>query len=213
VDDLVYRAMCLYNITLDNGWISNKDENTMITPEMERFFIEKILKHQRLVDKYCKRIISYRIFPASEVGGLLLRAALHDSSKLKEPERVAYTYISWRYKKESEGKTFVIPEEINHRSATLHHVMTNSHHPEHHQNRTDILIYDNRDSLPQEMVDAREMPLIDILEMCADWCAMSEEVGGNPVDWARENICKRWLFTAEQQKWIYKTLEEIWDGK
>jgi hypothetical protein len=47
--------------------------------------------------------------------------------------------------------------------------------------------------------------------MCADWCAMSEELGTNsPKNWADKNVNIRWKFSPRQVKLIYDIIDKIW---
>ena len=55
------------------------------------------------------------------------------------------------------------------------------------------------------------MPDDAIIEMCADWCAMSKKYGNTPFEWADENINKLWKFDKHQIKLIYNTLHKMWD--
>ena len=48
-----------------------------------------------------------------------------------------------------------------------------------------------------------KMPDDAIIEMCADWCAMSKKYGNTPFEWADENINKLWKFDKHQIKLIY----------
>jgi hypothetical protein len=60
------------------------------------------------------------------------------------------------------------------------------------------------------MVDASKMPDVSLAEMCADWMAMAEEKGTNPLTWAEKNVNIRWKFTEGQTKKIYEILNTIW---
>jgi hypothetical protein len=48
------------------------------------------------------------------------------------------------------------------------------------------------------------------MEMVADWCAVSEERGNSPIDWANEKIGIRFKFSKEQVNLIYDLLNKIW---
>jgi len=96
--------------------------------------------------------------------------------------------------------------------ATTHHVTQNSHHPEAHSPTTDNLINkEDRDKPPSSIIDATTMPELDIAEMVADWCAMSEEKGGTPREWAERNVNVRWQFTDEQVDIIFKIIDKVWE--
>lgn len=59
----------------------------------------------------------------------------------------------------------------------------------------DSLNRNDRDATPDRPTNAAGMNDVDIAEMVADWCAMSEEKGGHPQDWAAKNINVRWNFS------------------
>ena len=59
-------------------------------------------------------------------------------------------------------------------------------------------------------IDATAMEDIDIAEMVADSCAMSEELHNNPVDWAKSTINKKWEITKHQVDLTYKLLIVAW---
>jgi len=61
------------------------------------------------------------------------------------------------------------------------------------------------------MVDAMKMDNLDIAEMVCDWCAMSEERGNTPMQWADKNVNVRWKFTDEQKDLIYDLMNKIWE--
>ena len=46
-----------------------------------------------------------------------------------------------------------------------------------------------------------------IIEMCADWCAMSEELNDDVLKWAENNIGEKWNFNKDQKELIYEILE------
>jgi hypothetical protein len=96
--------------------------------------------------------------------------------------------------------------------ATEHHILNNRHHPEFHSGKKENLINkDDRDSSKVEIVDGTKMSDVDLAEMCADWCAVSEERNNTPHEWAKKNIGTRWNFSEEQIALIYEILDEIWE--
>jgi hypothetical protein len=179
-------------------------------PDMVTWFMERTNAHMTRVAVYMVKLIAE---DPQRFGGLCDRILAHDRSKLTAPEMLPYVYISWDYKCKDDGVPFEMPKEMKDamNEATLHHVTTNSHHPEFHQEKeTGLINRDDRDKPPEEMVDATKMPDLDIAEMCADWCAMSAEKGGTPHDWAKKNVNVRWKFTPEQEKLIYEILDKAW---
>jgi len=177
----------------------------MITKEMGERFEKRTRRHIDLVQKYAKKI--EKLFP--ELKGLVDQAKKHDASKYESPEYEPYVYITWRYKrKEEDGKDFEIPKEIDDHIATFHHVTHNSHHPEFHdpEVKEDSINPKDRHKPPEKIVNATNMPDLDIAEMVADWCAMSEEKSSDPLVWADQNVGKRWKFSKKQKDLIYKLI-------
>lgn len=183
------------------------------TKEMEQWFIDRTNRHIDLVKAYLGNMFKYRSLTQDEIDELVERGEVHDASKFEFPEYDSYVWISWMYKKKAEGVEFEIPGEVNVDAATLCHILNNSHHPEYWQEEeVDLLNREDRDGIPEKIIDATKMPYMDIVEMCADFCAMSEEKGTNtPYEWAEENIGTRWEFTEKQQDVIYDTLEKMWE--
>ena len=184
--------------------------------KMEDWYKQRTNKHIELVQKYCRKIIE----KFDEYDELKERLEVHDDSKFEEPEKTPYVFITWKYKCKEDDMDFEKcnpPEDIDDQmyEATIHHITTNSHHPEFHAPNKDdhhaLINKENRDKPPEEMIDATKMPDMDIAEMCADWCSVSEERGNSPKDWAKKNINVRWKFNKHQEDLIYDILDEIWE--
>ena len=88
-------------------------------------------------------------------GDIYQRIAVHDASKLQEPEKS--TFDEWRPKlDEFEYGTSEYMDAVAGMGAALnHHYEHNSHHPEHYEG------------------GINDMTLLDLLEMLADWKAAS----------------------------------------
>lgn len=181
-----------------------------IITEMKDFFFERNNRHIDLVKKYCKKIYdSY----GDEYEGIIERGEDHDASKFKDPEMEPYILTTWDYKCKDDGTDSGLTEEDKKfmDEATDHHVNNNSHHPEYHSKVENKVNREDRDAPPDKSVDGTGMGTLDIAEMCADWCAMSEEKGTNtPHEWAKKNIGVRWDFDTEQVDLIYDILDTIW---
>lgn len=84
------------------------------------------------------------------------RAAVHDRSKLQEPEKSMFDEFTPKLRTSTYGseeyKSFLTEMGV----ALKHHYAHNSHHPEHYPNGFD------------------GMSLLDVLEMLADWKAAGE---------------------------------------
>jgi len=173
---------------------------TQIIPEMTKHFETRTNDHITRTIKYGKKI-------GRDLQG-------HDASKFQKPEYTPYVWLTWDYKMKDDGVDFELPPKIAEQGheATLHHIRTNEHHPEYWDKNFEdgMLNKKDRDGIPEKPVDATEMPVSAIEEMCCDWCAMSEERGNNPYDWADKVIGTRYHFTPRQIYVIYDTIEKLW---
>ncbi len=178
----------------------------MITNEMKTWFEKRTQKHINGVDKYLK------IYYHGDIPTITLKEK-HDASKFKEPEYSPYVIITWDYYCKKHNLPFKISEDIKERmnQATLHHIKSNRHHPEFWTERTvDLISRGDRDSanIPTIIIDS--MPEYALVEMCADWCAMSEEKDNTPFEWYDKVIGVRWDFGVSTNKRIYEILKKMW---
>lgn len=183
--------------------------NSQPTTEQLDFFYVRTRNHIDLVKKYIVKIYNFLYNPL-----LLDRRVSHDQSKYLEPELTPYVFTTWVYHCKNVNIPFEVSESLKTqmREATYHHVKNNRHHPEFHDSETTIECINSkdRDKPPEKMVSGYNMSNIDIAEMVADWCAMSEELNSSPYDWAKANINVRWKFTPKQEKLIYSILDKVW---
>lgn len=190
------------------------EDEMQITKEMEDHFKYRTGYHLWCVRKWSDRIASLN-------DDRIDRAALdderdrHDEMKWLEPEREPYILISWGYKCRRDGVEFKLPDDIKQKTheATFHHITNHRHHPEYWDDQVTIesLNKDDRDRPSAgRMVDGTTMPLTYVASMVADWCAMSEELGGHPKNWAMDNVGVRWRFTDEQVQLIYDLIKDVW---
>jgi len=160
------------------------------TEEMKKFYEKRTKKHISLVQKYCKKIDEY---DKNRFEGIVKKGKEHDQSKYEKIEKDPYIFITWEYKCKAENEKCDISDEMRKkmREASKHHIESNAHHPEYHES-------------PKKMSD------LDIAEMVADWCAMSEELDNDPKEWADKNIGSKWKFNKKQKDLIYKLIDRIW---
>lgn len=181
-------------------------------PTMRGHYLDRTDRHISLVQKYCKRIKDrYYIFP-----DILRRGQDHDQSKFTPIEFEPYVLLTWRYKCKDEGMELVFSDEIEDkiRAATEHHVRSNDHHPEYWAPPRESMINPkDRDKPPEEIVDATHMSHLAIAELVADWCAMSEERGNTPREWADKNVGIRWKFDKPQRELIYGLIDSVWEDR
>jgi len=152
-----------------------------MTKEMKTHFDNRTKMHIRLVQKYMERIAVLD----TQLSAIKKRIPLHDASKFEEPEYTPYVSITWMYKCKREGVDWEMPDGMQDRAtkATIHHILNNKHHPEYWDENFDadaMFNTQNRDGVPEKMVDGTKMEPLAIAEMIADWCAVAEERGTNP---------------------------------
>lgn len=115
----------------------------------------------------------------------------HDSDKFEKELKLPYIILTW-----CTFRSKPLPDKF--RKLLLNsmkkHYENNKHHPEHWNNINDM----DEESL---------------IEMCADWCAMSEEFNNSPIEWANNTVGVKWNFNEKQIYFIYKTLEKMWSNK
>lgn len=163
----------------------NMDKEQQELPEesYETRFLQRTVKHIVLVNKYAAKL--NRSYPD------------HDADKFG---RLFHGFKLW-YK----DKTKEEADELN--ACTLEHIKRNSHHPEYWTD-VDLSAFSRTNPAKGLVIN---MPEEDMIEMCCDWCAMSEELGGSPIDWAKQNIGTRWIFNQQQELFIYTILELLWE--
>jgi hypothetical protein len=190
--------------------------------QKEKYFIDRTNQHIQLVQKAVAKILE--VYPEYDTEMFRDQVEKHDVSKFEEPERTPYIAITWRHKLENEegnydpynGKGYQTPgklEKEDENEATLHHITTNSHHPEYHlEDKTEANVNkDDRDK-SDKVVDASLMPPSDIVEMIADWQAMVEELQTNTArEWFNKQKDVRWHFDEEQKELIDKLLKVFED--
>lgn len=169
---------------------------------VQSFYINYSRKHLEFTDKYFNEWFCN-----------------HDFIKFENLELIPYIATTWNYYCKDNSIEFKISDELQKamNEATEHHVKNSPHHPEYwleDKSRSTIPTNDRDKFDPDAMpiIDVSEtMPVKALIEMCADWCAMSQERRNTPFEWADRVIDKRWKFGKEKTDFIYKTLHEMWD--
>lgn len=173
--------------------------------EQYDFFTERTKSHISKVQKYCKLLED----KFEEFDGLYEKSLDHDKNKYEEPSLTPYVHITWMYKMKKEGKDYKIPENIDITEATQYHVKSNDHHPDYWTSELNTINPNDRDKA-LKLIDSSNMPNLAIAEMCADWCAMSEEMNNSPITWFENVKTNRYKFTDQQEELIYKILNVVW---
>jgi len=180
--------------------------------DMLDWFKTRTDKHIQGVQKYCDKI---EALDPQRFKGLRARGRVHDRSKYGEVEHDPYVHLTWRYRCRDRGDDYELPSGTQERvrRATEHHVRSNRHHPEYGCSDAEAINRKNRDKPGAKVIDATHMTDLDVAEMCADWCAVSEEKGNSPVQWADDNVGKRWRFTPRHKTLIYQLVSDVFPGE
>ena len=189
--------------------------------EKEKYFVDRTNKHISLVKRAAEKLVG--AYP--EFKDLLQNVETHDASKFEEPEKTPYIEITWRHKLEDASGDFdpikdkgykkpgtlPKPEE---NEATIHHITTNSHHPEYYVKDKSLVALNpkDRDKGSGQALDASDMPEISIAEMVCDWQAMTEELKKNTTrEWFDKQKDTRWYFSDKQVELIDKLIK-VFEG-
>ncbi len=163
--------------------------------EQEKLFIEKSIKHIRLIqDNMIKIAFSGGFLGISPVD-IVKRAFLHDFSKFDEDTYEGYVwYYARNYARE---KKLPIPEYSEEREEFIlecvkKHRSNSRHHPEYFK-------------------DVNDMEPLDIIEMVCDWTAISQSnilgIYKSVRDFTNQNIGTKYMFDEAHQRQIYKVID------
>lgn len=143
---------------------------TLPTQAMVDHFEKRTKEHIARVQKNCKVL-------AEEFPGhgpkLLAQGEKHDASKFSKEEYLPYVWITHYYAMKNSDQKWEYPEAVKAivGKAWEVHSKNNSHHPHHHAN-------------------VKNMTDVDLLEMVADWAAMSQELCDSLKEFAESQIKK-----------------------
>jgi hypothetical protein len=190
---------------MKENWITKLIKTSENYGEKEEYFEKRTKEHIERVQNAAKRIVE----SLNQFEGVLEQVKHHDESKLKEPERTPYIAITWKHKTDrcngyKKPVTLPDPKET---AATVHHIVNNEHHPEYWAPRADVDLDPKDRSKNRKLVDATKMNDVSIVEMVADWVAISEELQNNtPREWFNSQKDVRWHFSPYQEKLIDRCL-------
>ena len=173
------------------------DKKATTQEDKVEFFKERTNKHiERVIDAAEQIVEAYPEF--KEVMKIVEK---HDASKFEEPEYSPYLDLTWnKFKgiKDTDART---------NAATLHHITNNEHHPEFWNKEEANLDENDRDS-SKKCIPVPKMSDLAIVEMVADWQAMSVELEKNTVrEWYDKVKDVRWHFDERQSALIDKLIK------
>jgi len=178
------------------------DFSNLVTKEMKDNYDKRLSFHISQVKKYCYKIDKI----SSDFDGIIKRGLNHDKDK-KEYNHNAFVIL--HFVRQTPNIIEMTDELFNYlNNSIINHVKYNKHHPEYHSD-IDLSKNDYVNGIINLRVDAKEMQMLDIAEMVADWSATSFELGTSAHDWATKNVNVRWNFTNRQINLIYELLDII----
>ena len=119
------------------------------------------------------------------------RAALHDRSKLSEPEKSGYDRLTTRLADVVYGTEEYRTALAEAKPTIDHHYAANSHHPEHYPN------------------GIAGMSLLDVVEMLCDWKAASERTKQGSIAQSLAHNQKRWQIDDQLFSILLNTVQEL----
>jgi len=119
------------------------------------------------------------------------RRALHDRSKLEEPEKSAFDIATPRLKGSTYGSDEYKAFLADLKPALDHHYANNSHHPEHYPN------------------GISGMSLFDIIEMLCDWKAAGERHADGSMERSLRVNKERFGISDQLQQILVNTAKEM----
>lgn len=120
---------------------------------------------------------------------LAIRGAVHDRSKLFEPEKSVFDRVTPRLKELKFGTPEYQAQLDDMGVALDHHYAVNDHHPQHFGEVNPIL----------------EMNLLNILEMLCDWKAAGERMSGGGIYKSIEHNADRFDYSYELKEILINT--------
>jgi Family of unknown function (DUF5662) len=146
---------------------------------------------------------------------LIQRGENHDRSKFFPPENEAYVHINWKHHLEKDKdlkEKYAYPNEMNQEKidkAIQHHWQINSHHANYYFiKKEDGTLETNKMEIQKKL---EHMTDADLIEMVADWMAVSQEYKTCCRKFAESNIGndKRWPFSEKQKTKIFTLIDTL----
>ena len=159
--------------------------------------------------EYSKKRTTEHIERVDSIGELLgFDYSQHDETKFSNELMEAYILIDNSFRKDLDPPVEYTQEMAD---ASFQHITWEPHHPEFWDENLTQSKQVGRDIPDSDQIaNAENMDLNSMIEMICDWCAMSIELNGDPIAWAKENIPRKWKFTEKQLVVIYSILDYTW---
>lgn len=189
----------------------------LVSDEMAERFYSRTVEHIKRVIKYVNKFMDDAglfggfedfIDVAKSQDALSLRARTHDASKFSDALVIQYVLLTEKFRMKSAREPWTVFEhedeisqvEVREAKRILKGILkeaTDAH-------------YAGSDHHPQFWDDVKKMPAEALIEMCADWCAMSEENKNDPIEFFRSQVRNRYPWGEDQVAWIEKVLGVMW---
>ena len=125
---------------------------------------------------------------------IISRAENHDKSKLNTPEKEIFDIYTPKLKESTFGSLEYVQFLSEMSVALTHHYANNRHHPEHFTN------------------GIKDMTLIDLIEMLADWKAASERHSDGDIHKSIEINSKRFVIDDQLKNILINTVKYLENG-
>lgn len=170
-----------------------------ITKEMIDYFYTRTKYHIQLVIDNATKLYT---IDGNKYQGLMIQTKFHDQSKYSSKERIPYIVLTYQKYCEANNIPFEVDEKIKNqiKNATFHHIKNNRHHPAFH---------DLKYKKTSTIANGEDMLDLDLYEMVCDWFAMSQELGNDVEEYAKEVVGTKYLFSKRQEKLIYETISNL----
>lgn len=146
-------------------------------------FVKNTYEHQKRV----------RVLMNEVVAGLVKMSAIHDRSKLMEPELSGYAEGIPKLAGTVYGDDAYIDALREMKPTLEHHYEKNDHHPEHYKN------------------GVADMDLLDLIEMVCDWVAAASQYGSG-IEVSLPSSIERFKIDTQLASIIGNTLQNMgWD--
>jgi hypothetical protein len=125
------------------------------------------------------------------VGNLRYRSAVHDASKLQEPEKAVFDEFTPKLAASTYGSDEYKQFLVGMGDGLAHHYAANQHHPEHWPN------------------GIADMDLLDVIEMLADWKAATLRHANGSLARSIDQNVARFGYGPEFRRLLWNTAERM----
>jgi hypothetical protein len=156
-----------------------------------------------------EHINKVRFYLRQTMSELDRRAAHHDASKLKSPEKEAFDVLTPRLAELTYGSDEYRASLREMKPAIQHHYAKNTHHPEHYAFFGDGEWTEISDREVKNGTSVSRMSLLDVLEMLMDWKAASERHVDGDIHTSIEHNIERFGISDQLANILRVTAREM----